>query len=85
MPDEDTRYDEGDEVATPDGPGVVAAVVTDDLEFPQEGDELTDVVDEDVDPLDGLPEVGSGERSRVLVVDRRLLGGMRRGDGRRGR
>ena len=61
MPDANTRYDEGDEVATPDGPGVVAAVVTDDLEFPQDGDELTDVVGEDVDALGGLPEGWSRE------------------------
>ncbi|SDQ34860.1 hypothetical protein [Natronobacterium texcoconense] len=108
----DTRYDEGDPVATPDGRGVVAAVMTDDLEFPQgeedlvdveasddrpayvvglesvgsavyrasalestdledenaaestDGDSLTDVVDEDVDALDGLPQ--GWDRDSVL-------------------
>ena len=56
-----TRYDEGDEVATPDGPGVVAAVVTDDLEFPQGGDELVDVEASDEKPayVVGLEAVGS--------------------------
>ncbi|APW99903.1 hypothetical protein CHINAEXTREME_19950 [Halobiforma lacisalsi AJ5] len=115
----DTRYEEGDQVAAPDGSGVVAAVLTDDFEFPQggsdgdeggedlvpvdasddrpayvvgletvgsrvyrasalektdledeeatdatDGDALTDVVDEDVDALDGLPE--GWDRDSVL-------------------
>jgi hypothetical protein len=38
-----TRYTEGDVVATPDSRGVVAAVLTDDFEFPQGDDELTGV------------------------------------------
>ncbi|RKD95603.1 hypothetical protein [Halopiger aswanensis] len=42
-----TRYEEGDVVATPDGRGVVAAVLTEDFEFPQGGgkgeDDLTSV------------------------------------------
>lgn len=107
-----TRYDAGDAVATPDGRGVVAAVLTDDFEFPQgtdetapvdaeddrpahvvgleaggsavyrasaleatslddedegattDGDRLTDVVDEDVDSLDDLPE--GWDRESVL-------------------
>ena len=108
-----TRYAEGDEVATPDGRGVVAAVLTDDFEFPQsggeddyatveagddrpayvvglesvgsavyrasslassdleddatestDGDRLTDIVDEDVNGLDDLPE--GWDRDSVL-------------------
>jgi hypothetical protein len=38
-----TQYTEGGVVATPDDRGVVAAVLTDDFEFPQGDDELTDV------------------------------------------
>ena len=38
-----TRYIEGDIVATPDGRGVVAAVLTEGFEFPQGNDELTAV------------------------------------------
>lgn len=34
-----TRYEEGDVVATPDGRGVVAAVLTEQSYFPQEGGE----------------------------------------------
>lgn len=111
MTETNTRYTEGDEVATPDGPGVVAAVLTSDFEFPQgeadletvdasddrpayvvglgtvgsavyrasalertdldeangastDGEALTDVVDEDVDALDGLPE--GWDRESVL-------------------
>lgn len=114
MSESATRYAEGDEVATPDGRGVVAAVLTDDFEFPQNGDEddyatveagddrpayvvgleavgsavyrassleasdledadttettdgnaLTDVVDEDVNGLDDLPE--GWDRDSVL-------------------
>lgn len=43
MSDTSTMYDEGDIVATPDGRGVVAAVLTSDVEFPQGGDDLADV------------------------------------------
>ncbi|WIV66666.1 hypothetical protein [Natrialbaceae archaeon AArc-T1-2] len=106
----DTRYDEGDVVATPDGRGVVAAVLTDDLEFPHaddavdvsattdrpahvvgletvgsavyrasdlrltsfeddspttiDGEAETDIVDEDVNGWDGLPE--GWDRESVL-------------------
>lgn len=38
-----TRYDEGDVVATPDGRGVVAAVLTESFEFPQADDATTSV------------------------------------------
>lgn len=34
-----TRYEEGDVVATPDGRGIVAAVLTEQFYFPQEGGE----------------------------------------------
>ncbi|AGB36873.1 hypothetical protein [Natronococcus occultus] len=56
-----TRYEEGDVVATPNGRGVVAAVLTDSVEFPQEGDELTDVSASDDQPayVVGLEDVGS--------------------------
>ncbi|ELY52308.1 hypothetical protein [Natronococcus jeotgali] len=56
-----TRYEEGDVVATPDGRGVVAAVLTESLEFPQEGDELADVSASDDQPayVVGLETVGS--------------------------
>ena len=114
MSESATRYTEGDEVATPDGRGVVAAVLTDDFEFPQNGGEddyasveasddrpayvvgleavgsavyrasdleksdlededatestdgeaLTDIVDEDVNGLDDLPE--GWDRDSVL-------------------
>ena len=112
MSDSDTRYEEGDVVATPDGRGVVAAVLTDDFEFPEgedgltavdagdespayvvgleavgsavyrasalegsdlededatestEGDAVTEIVDEDVNGLDGLPE--GWDRDSVL-------------------
>lgn len=40
----DTRYDAGDEVATPDGRGVVVAALTNDFELPQ-GSEETVAVD----------------------------------------
>lgn len=35
----DTQYETGDVVATPDGRGVVAAVLTEQFYFPEEGDE----------------------------------------------
>ena len=56
-----TRYEEGDVVATPDGRGVVAAVLTDSFEFPQGNDELTDVSASDDQPayIVGLEAVGS--------------------------
>ena len=38
-----THYTEGNVVATPDGRGVVVAVLTDDFEFPQGDDDLTAV------------------------------------------
>jgi hypothetical protein len=38
-----TRYGEGDVVATPDGRGVVAAVLTESFEFPQANDATTSV------------------------------------------
>lgn len=62
MAETNTRYDEGDEVVTPDGPGVVTAVVTDDFAFPQDGeDEYTDVSASDDQPAHvvGLEAVGS--------------------------
>ncbi|NUC72928.1 hypothetical protein HTZ84_11500 [Haloterrigena sp. SYSU A558-1] len=114
MSESATRYSAGDAVATPDGRGVVAAVLTDDVEFPQgggeddyaaveagddrpayvvglervgsavyrassletsdledddatestDGDAVTDVVDEDVNGLDDLPE--GWDRDSVL-------------------
>lgn len=56
-----TRYEEGDAVATPDGSGVVAAVLTTDFEFPQGEDEYTSVEASDDRPayVVGLESVGS--------------------------
>jgi hypothetical protein len=56
-----TRYDEGDVVATPDGRGVVAAVLTDDFEFPQGEDDLAEVSASGDQPayVVGLESVGS--------------------------
>ncbi|OIB57003.1 hypothetical protein [Natrialba sp. SSL1] len=48
MPDAATRYETGDIVATPDGRGVVAAVLMSEFEFPTgegEGDENVTAVD----------------------------------------
>ncbi|TYL40730.1 hypothetical protein CV102_03350 [Natronococcus pandeyae] len=61
MSDTSTRYDEGDVVATPDGRGVVAAVLTSGFEFPQGEDELADVSASDDQPayVVGLEAVGS--------------------------
>jgi hypothetical protein len=61
MSDTDTRYDEGDVVATPDGRGVVAAVLESDFEFPQGEDDLADVSASDDQPayVVGLEAVGS--------------------------
>ncbi|WP_290816472.1 hypothetical protein [Halovivax sp.] len=56
----DTRYDEGDVVATPDGRGVVAAVLTGDFEFPQGDDEIRVTASEDSPGyVVGLESVGS--------------------------
>ncbi|RQG99638.1 hypothetical protein [Natrarchaeobius oligotrophus] len=57
----DTRYEEGDVVATPSGRGVVAAVLTEGVAFPQGDDELTDVDASDDSPayVVGLESVGS--------------------------
>jgi len=56
-----TRYTEGDVVATPDGRGVVAAVLTADVEFPQDEDDLTAVTASDDRPayVVGLESSGS--------------------------
>ena len=56
-----TRYEEGDVVATPDGRGVVAAVLTESFEFPQNGDRLAEVSASDDQPayVVGLEAVGS--------------------------
>ncbi|ELY61062.1 hypothetical protein [Natronolimnohabitans innermongolicus] len=63
MSDAATRYAEGDEVATSDGRGVVAAVLTGDVEFPQGGgeDDYADVSASDDQPayVVGLEAVGS--------------------------
>ncbi|WP_255167701.1 hypothetical protein [Natrononativus amylolyticus] len=61
MSDSETRYDEGDVVATPDGTGVVAAVLAEDFEFPRGTDELTEVDASDDRPayVVGLESVGS--------------------------
>lgn len=50
MPEIDSRYDEGDVVATDRGRGVVAAVVAEDFEFPQGDDDLMDVSASDDQP-----------------------------------
>lgn len=56
-----TRYDTGDIVATPDGPGVVTAVLTRDFEFPQGKDELNEVSASDDQPgyVVGLKDPGA--------------------------
>ncbi len=56
-----TRYGEGDVVATPDGRGVVAAVLTESFEFPQGEDEFVDISASDDQPayVVGLETVGS--------------------------
>lgn len=56
-----TRYEEGDVVATPDGRGVVAAVLTNGFEFPQDGEETVDVEADGDQPayVVGLESVGS--------------------------
>ena len=62
MSESATRYAEGDEVATPDGRGVVAAALTDDFEFPQDGeDDYAAVEASDDRPayVVGLEAVGS--------------------------
>lgn len=57
----DTRYEEGDVVATPDGRGVVAAVLTADVEFPRGEDTKVEVDASDESPgyVVGLESVGS--------------------------
>lgn len=70
-----TRYEEGDVVATPDGRGVVAAVLTEQFYFPQEGgeDEYEQVSATSDQPayVVGLESVGSApyraSRSRPPV------------------
>ena len=58
-----TRYDTGDVVATPDGRGVVAAVLTEQFYFPQEGgDDESEQVSAGADQpayVVGLETVGS--------------------------
>lgn len=57
-----TRYDTGNVVVTPDGRGVVAAVLTDDFEFPQGNeDEYANVSASNDQPayVVGLESVGS--------------------------
>lgn len=56
-----TRYDEGDVVATPDGRGVVAAVLTESCEFPRNDDATVDVDASDDRPAHvvGLDSEGS--------------------------
>ncbi|SEO52066.1 hypothetical protein SAMN04487948_10347 [Halogranum amylolyticum] len=55
-----TRYDTGDVVATPDGRGVVAAVLTEEFEFPQGTDETTSVDASDDSPAYVVGLDGSG-------------------------
>lgn len=87
----DTRYDTGDVVATPDGRGVVAAVLTDDFEFPQgdDEDEYADVSASDDQPayVVGLEAVGSApyrasalEASDLELEDTPDVGGDRLAD-----
>lgn len=63
MSESATRYDEGDEVATPDGRGVVAAMLTSEFEFPQGSgeDEYADVsaIDDQPAYVVDLEAVGS--------------------------
>lgn len=58
-----TRYEEGDVVATPDGRGVVAAVLTEQFYFPQEGgedeDEQVSATSDQPAYVVGLESVGS--------------------------
>lgn len=64
-----TRYETGDVVATPDGRGVVAAVLSEQFEFPQGDDETTSVDASDDSPayVVGLDDPGSAVyRASVL-------------------
>ncbi len=65
-----TRYDEGDVVGTPNGRGVVAAVLTEGFEFPRDGgEEETEVSASDDRPAHvvGLETEGStGYRASAL-------------------
>ncbi|WP_331233561.1 hypothetical protein [Natronorarus salvus] len=56
-----TRYEEGDVVATPNGRGVVAAVLTEGFEFPQDEDDEAEVSASDGRPAHvvGLESGGS--------------------------
>jgi hypothetical protein len=63
-----TRYETGDVVAAPDGRGVVAAVLTEQFEFPQGDDEVTVDASEDSPAyVVGLDDPGSAVyRASVL-------------------
>jgi hypothetical protein len=68
-----TRYEEGDVVATPDGRGVVSAVLTEGFEFPQPGGEeeygSVDASDDQPAYVVGLEAVGSAVyRASTLSV-----------------
>ena len=56
-----TRYDTGDVVATPDGPGVITAVLTEDFEFPRGEDDVEAVTASDEQPayVVGLEDPGA--------------------------
>lgn len=56
-----TRYATGDVVATPDGPGVVTAVLTEDFEFPRGADDVEVVTASDDRPayVVGLEDPGA--------------------------
>lgn len=58
-----TRYEEGDVVATPDGRGVVAAILTETFDFPREDDEdayeRVSATDDQPAYVVGLESVGS--------------------------
>lgn len=68
-----TEYDSGDVVATPDGRGVVAAVLTESFAFPQGDDETVDVDADDDSPayVVGLERGGSAvyRASSLRVTD----------------
>ena len=68
MPQIDSRYEEGDVVATDRGRGVVAAVLAEDFEFPQGDDDLAEVSASDDQPayVVGLTSTDSGDAGSAV-------------------
>lgn len=76
-----TRYEEGDAVVTPDGRGVVAAVLTETFDLPREGDEdayeRVSATDDQPAYVVGLESVGSAPY-RASALEASSLGGRAR-------